>query len=66
MKQELCTLGGYPHCFIETHIPMPEDYTCCCGLYVHPSRRNPKAIHISDCKYDLFNTNIECKGGKGV
>lgn len=31
--------------------PMPKDYTCHCGLYVHPSRRNPKAIHISDCPY---------------
>lgn len=31
--------------------PMPEDYTCCCGLYVHPSKRNPAALHISDCPY---------------
>ena len=31
--------------------PMPKDYTCHCGLYVHPSRRNPKAIHASDCPY---------------
>jgi hypothetical protein len=31
--------------------PMPKDYTCHCGLYVHPSVRNPKAIHISDCPY---------------
>ena len=30
---------------------MPKDYTCHCGLYVHPSRRNPKAIHTSDCPY---------------
>ena len=31
--------------------PMTKDYTCHCGLYVHPSRRNPKAIHTSDCPY---------------
>ena len=31
--------------------PMPKDYTCHCGLYVHPSRRNPKAIHAPDCPY---------------
>jgi len=31
--------------------PMPVDYTCCCGLSVHPSKRNPEAIHISDCPY---------------
>jgi len=31
--------------------PMPEDWTCGCGLYVHPKRINPKAIHISDCQY---------------
>jgi hypothetical protein len=32
---------------------MPEDYTCGCGLYVHPSRRNPDAVHISDCEYRI-------------
>jgi ferredoxin-thioredoxin reductase catalytic subunit len=31
--------------------PMPKDYTCHCGLYVHPSVRNPKGIHMSDCPY---------------
>jgi hypothetical protein len=31
--------------------PMPKDYTCHCGIYVHPSVRNPKAIHTSDCPY---------------
>lgn len=33
--------------------PMPEDYTCGCGLYVHPSVRNENAIaiHIPDCQY---------------
>lgn len=30
---------------------MPADYTCACGLYVHPSKRNPRAIHIKDCPY---------------
>lgn len=30
---------------------MPVDYTCPCGIYVHPSRRNPAAIHIDDCPY---------------
>jgi hypothetical protein len=32
-------------------VPMPEDFTCCCGLSVHPSKRNPKAIHCKDCPY---------------
>lgn len=27
------------------------EYTCGCGLYVHPSRRNPAAIHIADCQF---------------
>jgi hypothetical protein len=31
--------------------PMPKDYTCHCGIAVHPSVRNPKAIHIPDCPY---------------
>lgn len=32
-------------------VPMPEDYTCHCGIYVHPTRRNDKALHIADCPY---------------
>ena len=32
-----------------------EDYTCGCGIYVHPARRIGRnmgqAIHISDCPY---------------
>jgi hypothetical protein len=28
----------------------PEEITCGCGLYVHPSRMNPRAIHIADCE----------------
>ena len=32
--------------------PMPVDYTCSCGLYVHPSERIADAIHISDCPYN--------------
>jgi hypothetical protein len=31
--------------------PMPKDYTCHCGIAVHPSVRNPKAIHTPDCPY---------------
>jgi hypothetical protein len=31
--------------------PMPKDYTCHCGIHVHPSVRNPKAIHTPDCPY---------------
>jgi len=31
--------------------PMPEDYTCSCGIYVHPTRVNPTAIHTKDCPY---------------
>ncbi len=30
---------------------MPESYTCGCGIHVHPSRRNDKAIHIDDCPH---------------
>lgn len=32
---------------------MPRDYTCSCGLYVHPDSPdlNPAAFHISDCPY---------------
>ncbi len=26
-------------------------YTCGCGIYVHPSRRNALAIHIMDCPF---------------
>ncbi len=37
--------------FIKEPYPMSEDYTCCCGIYVHPSRRNPKATHIPDCEF---------------
>lgn len=35
--------------------PMPEDYTCHCGIYVHPTRRKPGAIHIADCPYASHN-----------
>jgi hypothetical protein len=31
--------------------PMPKDYTCGCGIHVHPSVRKPGAIHIPDCPY---------------
>jgi hypothetical protein len=31
--------------------PMPIDYTCACGIYVHPSKRKKEAIHIIDCPY---------------
>ena len=41
--------GHYDHLWIDH--PMPEDYTCGCGLYVHPAIRNPEAIHIPDCSY---------------
>lgn len=27
------------------------DTTCACGLYIHPDRRNPDAIHFSDCSH---------------
>lgn len=30
---------------------MDEAYTCPCGVYVHPKRRNWDAIHIDDCVY---------------
>ena len=31
--------------------PMLLDYTCGCGIYVHPLKHNLKAIHIADCPY---------------
>lgn len=31
--------------------PMPRDYTCHCGLAVHPQVRDRFAIHIPDCPY---------------
>jgi hypothetical protein len=31
--------------------PMPKDYTCPCGIYVHPSVAKPGAIHDEDCPY---------------
>lgn len=43
-------LGGVKPC-PDPIWPMPEDYTCCCGIYVHPTRSNPTAIHIKDCPY---------------
>lgn len=30
---------------------MTEETTCPCGIYIHPSIRNYKAIHISDCPF---------------
>lgn len=41
--------------FIVMWPPLPpfsgRDYTCCCGLYMHPNHpmRNPDAIHIRGC-----------------
>jgi hypothetical protein len=31
-----------------------KDYTCGCGLYVHPDnpRTNSEAIHIKDCEFN--------------
>lgn len=43
--------------------PMPESYTCGCGIYVHPSRRNLKAIHIDDCCYNYHFTTDWAQGG---
>jgi hypothetical protein len=31
--------------------PMPKDYTCSCGIHVHPSVSKPNAIHTKDCPY---------------
>lgn len=31
--------------------PMPPDYTCPCGIHVHPTRVKPGAVHINDCPY---------------
>lgn len=31
---------------------MDEAFTCGCGVYVHPSRNNPKAFHIPGCRYE--------------
>lgn len=35
------------------NVPMPEDFTCSCGLYVHPLKRDWTAIHINDCFYHI-------------
>lgn len=40
------------------YYPMPEDYTCQCGNYVHPTRRNLKAFHTPDCPYNLQNAEV--------
>jgi hypothetical protein len=36
-----------------------KDFTCGCGLYVHPDHRltNPNAIHIKGCMFDPKKTN---------
>lgn len=39
-------------------VPMPEDYTCGCGLFVHPIRRNYNAIHCKDCMYYDDDKNL--------
>lgn len=39
--------------------PMVESYTCGCGIYVHPSRANPDAIHIADCPHYTERTTHE-------
>ena len=39
-------IGPYEYSYV-----MGEAYTCGCGIYVHPTRRNPDAIHIPDCDY---------------
>lgn len=31
--------------------PMPKNYTCPCGIHVHPSVKKPGAIHAKDCPY---------------
>jgi predicted RNA-binding protein with RPS1 domain len=46
------------------------DYTCPCGISVHPSARNPKAIHIKGCPFSdpsyppSRRTNLEFKSRK--
>lgn len=35
---------------------MPEAHTCGCGLYVHPSAYNSKAVHIEDCPFHALTT----------
>lgn len=48
--------------------PMPKDYTCSCGIHVHPSVKKPGAIHAKDCPYAekqgvAEGTNKRIKGG---
>lgn len=38
-------------------VPMPEHYTCPCGLPVHPSVRNSLDLHIPDCPYSGNEAN---------
>lgn len=40
------------------------DYTCHCGLYVHPSKRNPNAFHIKDCQFYVDILKAELILGK--
>jgi hypothetical protein len=35
--------------------PMPEDYTCPCGIFVHPTKIKQTAIHTKDCPYHPNN-----------
>ena len=32
---------------------LPESFTCGCGIYVHPTKRNPEAIHVKGCPYSV-------------
>lgn len=44
----------FSQCFVFRQ-PLPKfstvDFTCPCGMYVHPSRHTANQIHISDCPY---------------
>lgn len=39
--------------------PASEGETCPCGLYIHPSRVNPEAIHIAACPYAYLGVSSD-------
>ena len=53
---------GFPE-RVWTEVPMPEDYTCCCGLSVHPTKRNWSALHILECPHSYAYSTDWAHGG---
>lgn len=45
IKQDLWSQFGSPR--------LTKEYTCGCGIYVHPERWDRRAIHMTGCPWDL-------------